>query len=163
MDLWKIIGTTVTLGLADPTIFSPSIHVPFCKHPAQKFFEGRYRRTSRFGRITKNLQNCFSYPCLLTNTMVKLNLKFKYVDAWNKMLEGKYEMNTGLPLGEGSYFRVCERGSSVYSIDLGFVRSRSGRLRWCSLHTPHPLCFLRWREVGEALAGVFLVSVFSPP
>jgi hypothetical protein len=64
------------------------------------------------------------------------------LDARNKRLKGKFEINTGLPLGEGSWFRVHERDSSVCSIDLVFVWSRSGRLERCSLHTPHLLRFL---------------------
>jgi hypothetical protein len=62
----------VSLGMAGPTIFSPGTCVPSCKHPAKKFVEGRY------GRITKNLQNCFSMSCLLTNAMMKTNMKSKY-------------------------------------------------------------------------------------
>jgi hypothetical protein len=45
------------------------------------------------------------------------------LDARNKRLKGKYEINTGLPLGEGSWFRVRERDSSGCSINLGLVRS----------------------------------------
>jgi hypothetical protein len=44
----------------------------------KNFVEGRYGRTSRFGRITRNLQNCFSKSCLFTNAMVETNLKSKY-------------------------------------------------------------------------------------
>jgi hypothetical protein len=40
MDLWKIIGTAVSLGTAGPTKFSPGTRVPFCKHPTQKFCQG---------------------------------------------------------------------------------------------------------------------------
>jgi hypothetical protein len=32
----------------------------------KNFVEGRYGRTSRFGRITKNIQNYFSMSCFLT-------------------------------------------------------------------------------------------------
>jgi hypothetical protein len=69
----------------------------------KNFVEGRYGRTSRFGCITKNLQNCFSKPCLFTkcngeNKFGNLNM----IDAQNKRLKWKYEVNTGLPLGEGS-------------------------------------------------------------
>jgi hypothetical protein len=83
LSTWKLvvvglIDTAVPLGLAGPTPFAPSTCVPSCKHPSQKFCRGGYDRTSRFGRITKNLQNCFSMSCLLTNAMVKSNLKFKY-------------------------------------------------------------------------------------
>jgi hypothetical protein len=40
MELWKIIGTAVSLGTAGPTKFSPGTRVPSCKHPAQKFCRG---------------------------------------------------------------------------------------------------------------------------
>jgi hypothetical protein len=66
------------------------------------------------------------------------------LDWRNKRLKGKYEINTGLPLGKGSWFRVRERDSSGCLIDLGLARSRSGWLGWCPLHLPHLLCFLQW-------------------
>jgi hypothetical protein len=47
-----------------------------------------------------------------------------------------------VPLGEGSSFRVYEWDSFGCSIDLGLVQSQSGRLRQCSLHSPHLLYFL---------------------
>jgi hypothetical protein len=50
------------------------------------------------------------------------------IDARNKRSKGKYEIITGLPLGEGSSFRVRERDSSGCSIDLGLVWTWSGRL-----------------------------------
>jgi hypothetical protein len=59
MDFWKSIGTVIPLGSAGPTIFAPSTRVPSCKHPAQKIFERRYGRTSRFGRITKISKTAF--------------------------------------------------------------------------------------------------------
>jgi hypothetical protein len=34
--------------------------------------------------------------------MVKTNLKLNMHDAQNEMLKGKYEIDTGLPIGEGS-------------------------------------------------------------
>jgi hypothetical protein len=73
-------GTTLSLGSAGPTIFSPGTRVPFVNIMHKNFVKGRYGRTSWFGRITKNFQNYFSMSCLLTNAMVKTNLKFKY--AW---------------------------------------------------------------------------------
>jgi hypothetical protein len=45
------------------------------------------------------------------------------LDARNKRLKGKYEINIGLLHGEGSWFRVRERNSFVFLIDLGFVQS----------------------------------------
>jgi hypothetical protein len=54
-------------------LMSPSVNIPH-----KNFVEGRYGSTSRFGRITKNLQNYFSISCLFTNAMLKSNLKFKY-------------------------------------------------------------------------------------
>jgi hypothetical protein len=49
-----------------PTKFFPDTQFPRENILHKTFVKGRYGRTSRFGRITKNLQNCFSKPCLLT-------------------------------------------------------------------------------------------------
>jgi hypothetical protein len=70
-----------------------------------------------------------------------------------KLLKGKYEMITSLPLGEGSSFRVHEWDSSGCTINLRLVRSRSGRLGRCSLHSPHLLCSLRWRWCRWGFSG----------
>jgi hypothetical protein len=80
-----------------------------------------------------------------------------------KWLKGKYEINTDLPLGEGSSFRVREWDSSSCFINHRLFQSQSGRLERCSLHSPHLICSFGGDEVGEALAGVFLISVFFPP
>jgi hypothetical protein len=66
MDLWKIIGTVVSLGMAGPTKFFQALVFPPENTLHKNFVEGRYGRTSRFGRITKNIQNYFSMTCLLT-------------------------------------------------------------------------------------------------
>jgi hypothetical protein len=69
-----------TTRFGRPTPFAPSTCVPSCKHPTKILSRGGgYGSTSRFGRITKNLQNYFSMSCLL-NAMVKSNFKFK--SAW---------------------------------------------------------------------------------
>jgi hypothetical protein len=57
--------------------------------------------TSRIGRVTKNLQTVFLSNQIWNqwwNEIWNLNM----FDAQNKMLEGKYEINTDLPHGEGS-------------------------------------------------------------
>jgi hypothetical protein len=66
MDLWEIIGTTVSFGTASPTIFSQALVFPPVNILQKNFVEGRHDCTSRFGHITKNLQNCFPKCCLLT-------------------------------------------------------------------------------------------------
>jgi hypothetical protein len=67
MDLWKIIGTAVSLGTGGPTNFQQALMFPPANMLHKNFVEGRYGFASKFGRITKkNLQHCFSKPCLLT-------------------------------------------------------------------------------------------------
>jgi hypothetical protein len=82
--------------------------------------------------------------------------------AQNPMLKGKYEINVSLPLGEGSWFRVRERDSSVAQLNLdssgpGVEDSDD------TLLTHHTFfVFFGGDEVSEALAGVFLIFVFPP-
>jgi hypothetical protein len=44
----------------------------------KKYVEGKYDRTSRFGRITKNIQNWFSMSCLLPKCNDENKLEFKH-------------------------------------------------------------------------------------
>jgi hypothetical protein len=69
----------------------------------KNFVEGSYGSTSRFGRITKNLQNYFFMSCLLTKCNGEN--KFEILTCLMheiKGLKGKYEIIIGLPFGEGS-------------------------------------------------------------
>jgi hypothetical protein len=110
----KIIGTAVSFGMASPTIFFPGTHVPPVNILQKTFVEGRYGHTSRFGRITKISKIAFLCLVFLLMQWWKQIWNLNMLDAQNKRLKGKYEINTGLPLGEGSQFRVCEWDSSVF-------------------------------------------------
>jgi hypothetical protein len=80
-----------------------------------------------------------------------------------KWFKGRYEIITGLPLGEGSSFRVRERDSSSCSINLRLVRSRSGGLEWCSPYSPHLLCSLQWRWSRWGFSGgIFDLHLLVP-
>jgi hypothetical protein len=163
MDLWKTHRYVHITWYGRPYyIFSQALVFPPVNILHKNFVEGRYDRTSTFGRITKNLENYFSDPCLLTKCNDENKFEV-YTCLMHKIkgLKGKYEIIAGLPLGEGSLFGVRERDSSGCPIGLGLVRSRGGRLWRCSLHTF--FVFFGGDEVGEALAGVFLISVFFFP
>jgi hypothetical protein len=56
----------VSLGRSALLNFSQALVFPPVNILHKNFVEGMYDCTSRFGRITKNLQNCFSKPCLFT-------------------------------------------------------------------------------------------------
>jgi hypothetical protein len=85
------------------------------------------------------------------------------LDARNKMIEGKYEINTGLPHGEG---RILESMSGTPSFAQLILDSSSPVVEDSdnAPFTCHSLfVFFGGTEVDEAFAGVFLASIFFSP
>jgi hypothetical protein len=91
-----------TTRFGRPTPFAPSTCVPSCKHPTKILSRGGGTEVPLGSvvspKISKTIFLCLVYLMQWWNQISNLNL----LDAWNKILEGKYEINTGLPHGEGS-------------------------------------------------------------